>query len=460
MRLRTCFITFNYLLALLGVLCLIFGKVFPVALGMLVLTGLGVCWAMEWNKRIPIQPPALFSLWKVAAFGGPIVFFVFHPSLLHLVTGFLVFALVTRFLFKTELNDYLYGYLISIVCLLIGAIFIQDIVFGLLFISFYLSLCWALMFYNMVVERVGSRCPPDTFRAVGEAESAGLLLFGISASMILLSLVLTAAIFLSFPRLGLGFLELATEGSPAVGFTEKVRLGAVGQIKQNTSVVMRVTFTRDGKPHRPAGKVLWRGIALDHYDGKTWSTTMPMVWRERHRPGTVTNLFDVPNPIRVVKQEIFMESFNSPVVFTYGIPMKIDGTFKRLQMDNGYVLRITDSFMGPRRFVMQSDTGTGTNRFKLPIHPDLSFLKGIYIKPFYQLPEMSERIVQLANRLVKPSDSDTLKAEKIQFYLRTQFGYTLDMKRETNRSAIDEFCSCGKRGIANTLPRRWRCCCG
>jgi len=446
MRLRTCFLTFNYLLALLGVLCLVFGEVFPLVPGVLVLTGLGVCWAMEWKKHLPIQPPALFSLWKIAAFGGPIIFFAFRPSILHLVTGFLVFALFTRFLFKTELNDYLYGYLISIVCLLIGAIFIQDIIFGLLFISFYLSLCWALMFYNMVVERVGSRSPPDTFRAVGEAESAGALLFGISASMILLSLVLTVAIFLSFPRLGLGFLEWASEDSPAVGFTEKVQLGAVGQIKQNTSVVMRVTFSKDEKAIQPAGKVLWRGIALDHYDGTNWSSTMPMVWRGRHRPGTITDLFHVPNPIQAVKQEIFMESFNSPVVFTYGVPMKIDGTFKRLQMDNGYVFRVTDSLIGPRRFVMHSDTGTATNRFKLPIHPDLSYLKGHYTKPFFQLPEMSDRMVQFASQLVKPGDSDIIKAEKIQLHLLTQYGYTLDMKRETQLPVIDEFLFVRQKG--------------
>ena len=58
-----------------------------------------------------------------------------------LTVWFLIFILLTRFVFKYELNDNLYGYLISIVCLLIGALFIHDMVFGLLFLSFYLVLC-------------------------------------------------------------------------------------------------------------------------------------------------------------------------------------------------------------------------------------------------------------------------------------------------------------------------------
>ena len=195
---------------------------------------------------------------------------------------FLVFILLTRFVFKSELNDYLYGYLISIVCLLIGAIFIQDLVFGILFLAFYLVLSWCLMFYNMMVERVGTHCPPEGFSRIGENEAAGFSIFALSSTMILASFLLTAAIFVSFPRLGLGFLELNTGTGPVSGFSNRVNLGEVGRIKQNDSVVMRVEFRKSGKTFRPPSKVFWRGVTLDYYDGQSWSSTMPPAWRTRN----------------------------------------------------------------------------------------------------------------------------------------------------------------------------------
>jgi hypothetical protein len=106
---------------------------------------------LELQKKIPIPPPKAFSPWKVGILVFPAVYLVFQPEELDLMVWFLLALLITRFVFKSEFNDYLYGYLISIVCLLMGALFIQDMVFGVVFFSFYLSLCWSFMFYNMMV---------------------------------------------------------------------------------------------------------------------------------------------------------------------------------------------------------------------------------------------------------------------------------------------------------------------
>lgn len=445
MRLRTCFIACNYLLALIAVSCLLLGKVVPPALGIPVLTTLGVLWVLEWHKKLPVAPPRLFSLWKIGAAGLPLVYFLLRPQMLNLVTGFLVFVLLTRFLYKTELNDYLYGYLVAIVCLLIGAIFTQDFTFALLFLSFYLLLCWALMFYHMMVEKTGSRCPPEVFRTAGEADTARGALLGMSSVMILASLLITVTIFMSFPRFGLGFLELATKSSPTTGFSDRVRLGEVGEIKKNESVVMRVQFTRNGKLYRPDSKVLWRGVALDHYDGNTWSSTMPMVWRSRHRPGTHTRLFHVPNPEHKVEQEIFMEAFDAPVIFTHGVPMKIDGTFERIQMDNGNVLRTTDNHMGPRRFTMISEMERDYHAFRLPVQPNLSFLQTVP-NPHLQLPPVSDDLKRLAESLTDDGMAPEARAARIESHLLTEFGYSMDMKRETRLSAIDEFLFVRKEG--------------
>ena len=116
------------------------------AAGILFLTALMVCFTLETYQKIPIHPPIRFSIWLMGLVILPLIYFIWKPPILDLTVWFLIFILLTRFVFKSELNDYLYGYLISIVCLLIGALFIQDMVFGLLFLSFYLVLCWCLMF--------------------------------------------------------------------------------------------------------------------------------------------------------------------------------------------------------------------------------------------------------------------------------------------------------------------------
>lgn len=435
-RLRTCFIGFTYLLAGLGVACLMFGAVIPLAAGILCLTALAVCFTLELYRKIPILPPMKFSVWVTGLIVLPVIYLIWKPPILDLTVWFLVFILLTRFVFKSELNDYLYGYLISIVCLLIGALFIQDLVFGALFFSFYLVLCWCLMFYNMMVERVGTRCPPSGFHHAGDQEAAGFSLFGLSATMILASFLLTAAIFVSFPRLGLGFLALDTGEGAVSGFSKRVELGEVGRIKQNDSVVMRVEFRKNGQVFRPPPRVLWRGVTLDHYDGKTWISTMPLAWQFFNHRGQGKWLFTVPAPKETVVQEVYMEAFHTPVVFTYGIPVKIDGTFKKIQMDQGFSLQTQDRHSGPRRFTLIADVGNTQTNYPQPVY---FHQRNLFPKRFLQLPETAPRTAQLAHSLVDDTDPDAVKAYKILAYLKNNYGYSLDMERKIHKGALEEF---------------------
>lgn len=442
-RLRTCFVGFSYLLAALGIACLIFGAVIPMAAGILILTVLMVCYTLETYHKIPIHPPVRFSIWLTGLIILPLIYFLWKPAVMDLTVWSLIFILLTRFVFKSELNDYLYGYLISIVCLLIGALFIQDMVFGLLFLSFYLVLCWCLIFYNMMVERVGTHCPPSGFRQTGEHEATGFSLFALSATMILASFILTAVIFVSFPRLGLGFLAMDSGGGPVSGFSNRVELGEVGRIKQNNTVVMRVEFRKNGKVYRPPSKVLWRGVSLDHYDGTIWYSTMPVARQILNIRGREARLFTVPAPKEMVVQDIYMESFNSPVIFTYGIPLEIDGTFKKIQMDQGYSLQTLDKHTGPKRYTVIADIGNPTTNYPRPVHFNTH---NIYPKRFLQLSKTSPRIRKLARDLVDESDPGTVKAGKILKYLKKHYRYSLDMERKTHKTALDEFLFVRKEG--------------
>ncbi|MFQ5717521.1 MAG: DUF3488 and DUF4129 domain-containing transglutaminase family protein, partial [Nitrospinales bacterium] len=370
----------------------------------------------------------------------PIVYFFLDWPLLDLLTAFLILILFARLIFKTELNDYLYGYLIAIVCLLVGAIYIRDVMFGILFLLFYLVLCWTLILYNLMAERVGSRCPPEKFKRRGGNESAELSLFGLSASLVLASLALTAALFMSFPRVGLGFVSLSSESSPISGFSERVSLGDVGKIKLNQEVAMRVEFAKGGKKFRPPSRIFWRGVVLDHYDSGVWSSTARDGRELKNRRGEGVNPFALRNSADAVRQDVYAEAFDSDIVFTYGTPIHIAGAFRELKIDQSFVVRAVPPRQGPRRYQMISDVS----------HPETSFrelapfAEEEEFHPYLQLPELGPRIIRLAGDL---SGGDAWeKADKVLDYLRDGFEYSLEMVRETHDASLDEFLFHRKKG--------------
>jgi hypothetical protein len=261
--------------------------------------------------------------------------------------------------------------------------------------------------------------------------------------MILASFLLTAVIFVSFPRLGLGFLSLDSQGGAISGFSDRVELGEVGRIKQNDSVVMRVEFRKNGQVYRPPSRVLWRGVNLDHYDGNTWFSTLPPARRVLNNRGRGAQLFTIQTPKEIIIQDIYMESFNSPVIFTYGIPLEIEGTFKQIQMDQGYSLESLDKHTGARRYTFISDIGNPQANYPSPLYFKL---RNIYPKRFLQLPNTSPRTLKLSQDLVDATDSESIKADKILKYLKSNYGYSLDMERKTQESALDEFLFTRKEG--------------
>ena len=213
--------------------------------------GIIPCFILKQSERIPLQPttPTLNSNWGFLLL--PFLYFAFDLLLLELIAGFLVHLIVARFIFKSEFNDYLFAYLVAMVCLLIGAIFEQNLTFGVIFLGFYLVLSWCLIFHTLMVERVGSKSPPVKFKTTGKNEMPGSALLGWSTGLVILSFAMTALIFMAFPRFELGFLSVNTPSSPITGFSNTVTLGDVGKIKSNPTAVMRVEYTQGGENNKP-----------------------------------------------------------------------------------------------------------------------------------------------------------------------------------------------------------------
>ncbi|MBT3921141.1 MAG: DUF3488 domain-containing protein [Nitrospina sp.] len=442
MNLKSAFLICNYLLAGLGLSCLVLSEIYSPLTGLIFAAGLIFCLVLEKSERIPLRPASriLNSNWAFLLL--PFLFFAFNLPLLELVAGFLVYLLFARFIFKSEFNDYLFGYLIAIVCLLIGAIFEQGLAFGVIFLGFNLVLSWCLILYTLISEQTQIGSPPIDFKGKGKNEALGSALIGWSTGLVILSFAMTALIFISFPRFGLGFISLNTSYSPIAGFSDTVTLGDVGKIKQNPAVVMRVEYTQGGKVYKPESRILWRGVVLDHYNGRTWASTLETEFETRNRPGTGLNLFRVSNPREVVQQNIFMESFNSPYLFTHGVPMFMDGNFIHVQMDKNFVFKTSDPRSGPRKYTLISEISDHDISYSLDMPQNEPLL---FPDRFLQLPDISSNIHDLADRLTQNVRTDRSRAQKILNHF-ADFKYTLEMENDPDKTALEHFLFQRKEG--------------
>ena len=442
MSLKSAFLICNYLLAGLALACLVLSDIYSPMTGLIFFMGIILCLILQHSERIPLQPAAriLSSNWAFLLL--PFLYFAFNLPLLDLIAGFLVYLIFARFIFKSEFNDYLFGYLVAIVCLLVAAIFEQNLAFGMIFLGFYMVLSWCLIFYTLMVERVGSKSPPAEFKVTGKTEMPGSALLGWSTGLVILSFAMTAVIFIAFPRFGLGFLSLNTPASPITGFSDTVTLGDVGKIKLNPAVVMRVEYSQDGKNYKPESRILWRGVVLDHYNGRTWTSTVDTEFKTRNQPGRGLNLFRVSNPTEVVQQEIYMESFDAPYLFTHGTPLFIDGNFIHLQMDKNFVFKTGDARSGLRKYTLVSEISAPNISYNIDkFHGNpLQFSN-----KFLQLPDTSPKTQRLADSLTQSARSDKERADNILNHF-ADFRYTLEMENDPDKTALEHFLFQRKEG--------------
>jgi protein-glutamine gamma-glutamyltransferase len=440
MKLKTGFLFFNYLLTATGLLCLSFSNVFPPWLGVLLGSVLVTCLMLEIKNVLPLKPhlKVLTSSWSLLAL--PLLYFGFDLPLLDLLVWVLIVLLFSRLIFKTELNDYLFGYVLNLICLLLGAMVAQDITFALLFLSFYLVLCGGLIHYHMLAEQTGNHSPPDVFKHYDGNEHLRGRLFGFSAVLMVLILALTTLIFAGFPRLRM---EIFPPGpkSPVTGFSEAVRLGDVGMIKENSAVVMRVEFSQKGETYRPKSAVYLRGVVLDHFNGNSWFSTDRQKREFINHPGVGVKLFPNEPTANAVRQDIYMDRFDSNVIFAPTLPLIIDGDFRSLQVSRDFTLKTLDRNSRLNTVSLTSDPASSAEH---RIQAKLDMRSTKQRKKFLQLPGTSSEIAQLAKRLTQNTAESS--ANNMLNYLRSNFGYTLEMEKGPGQSTLDHFLFIRKKG--------------
>ena len=209
-----------------------------------------------------------------------------------------------------------YGWLclMSLVQMTLAGVLSVDLAFGICLLVYLPAGVLSLLLFNLRCELERNKLlTPSRLREL----RLGSRLLASAGLVALAELVLTIVVFVYFPRFGLQILQLrpVQKGPRLSGFSDEVRFGDISRILDNPQEVMSVRLLRDGQPIQAEDfPLLWRGIALDHYEDGTW-TTQDYISQAHERGLPYAERTAGHVPPRVVTQEVTLEPVNTEVLF-------------------------------------------------------------------------------------------------------------------------------------------------
>jgi protein-glutamine gamma-glutamyltransferase len=270
-------------------------------------------------------------------------------------------------------------------------------------------------------------------------------LAGVSPVLVVLILTGAFAIFFLLPRTSSGYLgSYATGSEMSVGFTDRVRLGRIGQIQQSNAVVMHVEIEGDT---RGTHDLKWRGIALGLFDGKVWSNTSEQMALSRSSGGQffLPQMLDEPRrrTARPIHYRVLMEPIGTNVFFLAARPRSLHGAYRMIATDRAGAVYDLDLEHPPSVYEADSDlTVSSADELRAVTEASPPEIQLNYL----QLPALDPRIPRLAQQITASASNDYDRASAIERYLMTSFGYTLQMSRTLPQDPLADFLFVRQRG--------------
>jgi transglutaminase-like putative cysteine protease len=232
---------------------------------------------------------------------------------------------------------------------------------------------------------------------------------------------LTAGLFFLLPRTAdAAFSRLSSHRIRIPGFSNQVTLGDIGEIKSTSRPAMHIRLIgRD-----VAGGVKWRGGTLPDFDGKRWSDPNPARQLIPVANGRA-ELEPPDNRPRGISYTVEFDELDTDALFLAGTP-------QRIYLHNGPVIR---SGGGNYRLGQTPPPGFRYEAYSLldeppetaPIRFPTPILSLAERERNLQLPPLDRRIPSLAREIAAGATTDLERARALERYLRTDFGYTLEL---------------------------------
>ncbi len=384
-------------------------------------------------------PPVVVSAATLAYVGFyPIDYFyvsgAFIPSTVHLVFFVAVVKIVTA---KTN-RDYLLLKVIAFLELLAACVLSYSLNF-FVFLLLFLVLGVAT-FTSSEMRDSGSKPQPGA-RISGRALSIRLAAVAVLVSAGIL--LITSGLFFFLPRTArAAFQHLVSHRYYVAGFSNRVVLGEIGEIKKENAPVMHVRMDR---PEDRGLALKWRGAVLVNFNGRVWSGLQgPGQPIRPDRSGQV-QLDDarLREGARHISYAVYLNDIASEALFFAGTPefLRIDATVIRRAGGN-YTLAYGDARNISYQVYSRLDPSGSDDLTDDYLEP----LRGPQRREYLQVPSIDPRVGELAQRIVGAEASPIIEARLIEQYLKTNFGYTLELPATEPEDPIADFLFRRKKG--------------
>jgi protein-glutamine gamma-glutamyltransferase len=354
---------------------------------------------------------------------------------------FLVILMVIKIFTLHRRRDYLHLYAISLMAILASAASTTDFWYLPMFLVYLVSGVWTLLLFQLAktseatVSLSAADSPPLQHRISPE-------LFRLANGLVAGVLGFTVLIFFAIPRVSAGlFQNGAGESIRTSGFSDRVNLGAIGPIKRDPSIVMRVELPDPSA--RQMDRLYLRGLAYDLYDGTSWTNQFT---HRRELLETAPMTFTVRAPRSqglTLRQNILLESLDTTVLFAAPLAETVTGRFMTVQSDaaGGLYLPFPSSTRMEYSVVSRTAPLLAADR-----QPQSAAYSESFLRHYLQTPPDSERVAALALDITRDQQTRYDKAAAIERYLSQNFRYSLDIPVTKDGRPLDEFLFTRKTG--------------
>jgi protein-glutamine gamma-glutamyltransferase len=383
--------------------------------------------AESWTGALTLAYAAFYLADYLLISGG------FLGATVHLV----LFVMVVRLFSAQRDRDFYFLAVIAFLMVLAAALLTVDSVFLFAFAGFMLTAVVAFILMEMrhisAKTKVHSR---EWGRGVHRHMAKSLV---VASPVLVVCIVLAAgAIFFVLPRISAGYLSAyAPGGEITSGFSDRVQLGRIGEIQQSSAVVMHIQIDGDAQG---SYDLKWRGIALENFDGRTWSNNREL----RPVAQSPDGHFVLPPPpastrrnsSRPIHYRILMEPVGMHVFFLAATPENLEGHYSRVAGEEGGGVFDLDPEHPVNRYAATSDIAQASaSELRTAGRVTAPGVLASYLK----LPTLDARIAQLAQQTTASADNNYDKALALETYLRTRFAYTLQLSRTAPRDPVANF---------------------
>ncbi len=447
----------TYLLSGLGLTALSFGGELPP--GVLVVIGLG--FVASWFAEAPriAQPVYIRGFTALVVLG---LFAQIFRGLsggggwLGLVMEFAAFLSISRLFNRRSAAEYQQIAVLAFMHLIAATVLTSDLGYAGVFVAFVVATPWVLTFAHLRAE-IERNYPKDAdadhvtdaARVLGSRRIVGPSFLAWTALLSVPMFAMTLVLFILFPRVGLGFVSFGkNRGQAVAGFGNQVELGGFGVIRDDPTVVLRVTPSRALDAQESQRYLRLRGTAFDSYDGRRWTRTEgdPVSMRAIDDYYPLRRMEDRRRDFRF---KIVLDRLDEPVLFvptgTVGlrIPSRaVPGRANRTRVERRHGLDLRYTSGDDLGIVYEAVASMTESELDVPATRDVDGER------YLALPPGHERVTKLARGLARGLSAPSEIARRFESYLRDEgrYQYSLEQPRVGTRWPLEVFLFEARRG--------------